>query len=141
MKLYHLSEINHNGETFHPILMTPDRAMWGEDCTVKRTCFSSSIQGAINALSFSEDPFKKDCFLYVHTPTNLTSLEVYKPDKKEVPDCEFTNEYWVLNDVTLKCLGKVIIINRIKNYYTTYYQDWKIQIDKYIWKWKGKYDI
>lgn len=139
MKLYHLSDIKHDGELFHPILMTPDRAMTGEDCTVKRTCFSTSIQGCINALSYSEDSFKKGYLLYVHVPANIELITIYKPTKDQVPDCDITNEYWVTSDVELKCIGSIQILNRIKDYYVTYYGSWRIRIDNYIWKWKDKY--
>ena len=141
MKLYHLSDENHNGKIFHPILMTPDRAMYGEDCTIARTCFSKSIQGAISALCDSIDEFEYGKKFYVHVPKNTDQIQIQKPTIDQVPDCDITGEYWVLNDVEMSCIGQIKITTHIDNYYYGKYRGFIIKINKYNWKWLEKFPV
>jgi len=117
--------------------MTPDRAMGGEDCTVARTCFASSIQGAISALSDSVDGLEYGKIFYVHIPENIKDIQIQKPTISQVPDCIITGEYWVTSDVILKCIGKIQITTHIDNYYFNN----GIRISKYNWKWLEKFPV
>lgn len=139
MKLYHLSDENHDNAVFQPIRMTSDRAMYGEDCSIKRTCFSSSVQGAITALINSEYQYNIGHKFFVHIPKNPSEIVIYKPAEDEVPDCKITREYWVVNDVQLTCIGQIQLTKRIPNYYYRMWNGWRINLDKYCWKWIYKF--
>ena len=101
-----MSETNHNGKTFRPRLPysrcdDPEQ----EDQKTRRVCFSSSMSGAFRAIN--------DCFyretLYVHVPINIDEIikngNLVKPSENEVFDVYNTGEYWVRQNVKLKCIG------------------------------------
>lgn len=74
-----------------------------EDTITKRVCFSDNIKGCLSALQQS------DPFFYVYTPINLDEKYLYKPNSKQVPDCERTNETWYLKDVEVEFVGIIKI--------------------------------
>lgn len=120
MKLFHLSEVNHNNKVFKP--RVPYSVLsngWGsitEDVKTKRVCFSKTITGAYYAINF-EGGYNT---LYVHVPENLNEIiarnKIYKPTEKEVQDADYTDEIWVKCPVKMKCIGK-IQIGYTLNYY------------------------
>lgn len=110
-----------------------------EENKTPRVCFSTSIDGCLRALSQNVNGKE----FYVYNPEISSKHTVYKPTQKEVPDAKATNEHWILQPVTLHCIGKIRVTgekgNGIpykygdKNQYTAELYDWK-------WKWIEKYD-
>lgn len=110
-----------------------------EENKTPRVCFSTSIDGCLRALSQNVNGKE----FYVYNPEISSKHTVYKPTQKEVPDAKVTNEHWILQPVTLHCIGKIRVTgekgNGIpykygdKNQYTAELYDWK-------WKWIEKYD-
>ena len=69
IKLFHLSEINQNNKIFKPRI--PKTILYeGENNTIARICFSSSMSGAFRAISFNYDNFWSEP-LYVHIPETI----------------------------------------------------------------------
>lgn len=110
-----------------------------EENKTPRVCFSTSIDSCLRALSQNVNGKE----FYVYNPEISSKHTVYKPTQKEVPDAKVTNEHWILQPVTLHCIGKIRVTgekgNGIpykygdKNQYTAELYDWK-------WKWIEKYD-
>lgn len=110
-----------------------------EENKIPRVCFSTSIDGCLRALSQNVNGKE----FYVYNPEISSKHTVYKPTQKEVPDAKVTNEHWILQPVTLYCIGKIRVTgekgNGIpykygdKNQYTAELYDWK-------WKWIEKYN-
>ena len=105
VRLYHLSEENHDGEIFKPRVpesISDDPEY--EDQKTKRVCFASSMAGAFRAISIG-------CVerFYVHVPVNIETIikkgKLFKPSEYEVYDVYETGEYWVKCQVKLKCIG------------------------------------
>lgn len=107
--LYHLSDTNHNNRIFKPRIPASAAGDCGENTTIARICFSSSMSGAYRAIEFDE------CRgwsypLYVHVPENIEAAILNKnvivPHEDLVFDVHYTNEHWVREKVKLKCIGK-----------------------------------
>ena len=100
MVVYHASREILKDVTLLP--RVPNSAMNIEDKTVKRVCFSSSVNGcltAIDGLEFNEK-------LYVYE----TIIKAYTPTHKQVPDAFLTGEVWSLDPVSkLKLVGVLFI--------------------------------
>ena len=104
-KYFFLSEKNMNGETLQPRIPENFLTKNGyEDNKTKRVCFSTSIDGALKALSQN----LKGKTFYVHTPS--TNISVKTPSISEVPDSKITNEVWCLDPVKLSMIGKIHVI-------------------------------
>jgi coproporphyrinogen III oxidase-like Fe-S oxidoreductase len=102
--LYHLSEINHNNEVFHP--RVPYSIMDNEEYEgqkTKRICFSTTLSGAFRAIQFRPNESME---LYVHIPYN-DNVKYYCPTESQVYDCKFTNEVWVRRKTKMKCIGEI----------------------------------
>ena len=141
--LYHLSEQNYDNQTFSPRSMDRDRVMEGENWKAKRICVSKSIDGAVSALC---DSMSLPCGLqlYVHIPVNLDDLfkrdKIYKPSIKQVPDVETTDEFWLKDDATWRCIGKIEVGNVRDDVDLTY--NWygeKVKMDRFEWQWIEQY--
>ena len=106
-KLYHLSTVNHDGETFIP--RVPLDAYYGgeyENRTTKRVCFSKTITGACLALNF----YGGYDVMYVHVPCDIDSInpkKIYETTNDDVFDGEFCEEVWIKQKVKVKCIGKI----------------------------------
>ena len=105
LRLYHLSEENHDGKVFSPRIPLSALDLADEDQKTKRVCFSSSMSGACRAIDGGLYQYE----YYVHVPVGLDEIvkngKLYKPTEKEVSDCLDTGEYWILSKVKLKCIG------------------------------------
>ena len=139
MQLYHLSEKNHDNETFTPRPMLKWRAMEGENWRTKRICVSDSIDGALTALLSSDSqPFGKH--LFVHVPENIDELiskkKIYKPTKNQVPDVEATHEQWIKTPTKMVCIGEIEVVD-INTEINLSYEDnsQQVPLDAFIWKW------
>lgn len=123
-KLFHLSEVNHDGEWFYPRIPKSVCLDAKEDNRTKRVCFSSTICGAFFAISFFGDRQK----LYVHTPCNLDKIykkgKLYKPTEKQVFDAPYTREYWIKSRVKLRCIGLISIKYKETIFGTKFYFKW-----------------
>ena len=98
--LYHLSDINHDGEVFVP--RVPATIAQHENSSVKRVCFSTTMSGAFKAISQCYfDHIQK---LYVHVPESMPK-KILRPDEYDVYDVELTKEKWVVEKVKMKCIG------------------------------------
>lgn len=141
-KLYHLSEKNLDGVELEPRPMSKDRAMECENIRTKRICVSTSIVGALQGIGYSD----YDCIgkiLYVHEPDNLDWLfehdKIYKPNTKQVPDCDVTGEHWLKSKSRMKLVGKIKITNLVDgtgNDNLSYMiDDYKTWCDYFEWEW------
>lgn len=141
-KLYHLSESNLDGVELEPRPISKDRAMESEDTRSKRICVSTSIDGALQGIGYSD----YDCIgkvLYVHEPANLDWLfehdKVYQPNENQVPDAKVTGEFWLKAKSKMKLVGKIAITDLIDgsgdDSLMFFIKDYKTWCDKIKWKW------
>lgn len=81
-----------------------------EDNTIPRVCFSKSIDQCLMATG----KLLEEKILYVYEPKEysvLNILENYELIKNNlVPDAKYTGELWVLNEVKIKLLGEIKIV-------------------------------
>lgn len=110
MNYYHVSSDNQDDKKFKPRI--PDCRMDEEDGKTKRVCFSTSILGCLYAIS-AINYMNTDKIFYVHVPYNYKG-KIHKPTIKQVPDVRITREKWFLNQVRLKCIGKIKIQTTLK---------------------------
>lgn len=112
MRLYHLSEENHNGEVFKP--KVPDsyyQDCYGnplEDVQTRRVCFSKSITGALLSTTSESGYYTR----YLHVPAEPEKLDpkrIHEVTEEEVPDGPYCEEVWVKQNVKMKCIGKIYI--------------------------------
>ena len=139
MKLFHVSTLCHDGEMFLPRPMDKDSVMEGENWKAKRICVSDSIDGAVSAIVDSISNFT-GLKLYVHEPENLESLvkkhKVYKPNVKQVPDCEVTGEHWLKAPAKMKCIGQIEILGIDLDSKLEYmWYGSKTSMDRFKWRW------
>lgn len=114
MLLYHLSYDSEPG-TKHFIPRVPaHRISDSEDDCIPRICFSTSPLGCINAIPKApyEEAFAVDATLYTLDTDDhpgLRFLDFWELQKRNlVIDCYATQEYWVLDELTLE--GKKVRI-------------------------------
>lgn len=110
MQLYHLSESS------KPLILEariPNNFFTKndfEDNTTKRICFSTSIDGALAALSQNLE----NKILYIHEPVYSSELNIKNNSfvASRVPDAKLTGEVWVLNEkIGTKITGKIKVLN------------------------------
>lgn len=138
--IYHISTVNHDGETFEPRYYDNDNVKKDMERRVKRVCFSDSINGALYSI-FPNGAYDID--LFVHIPGN--HVKVYETTSDDIYDSDITHELWVKEPVEMKCIGK-IHVSSISNKSHT------IEVDKNKsgygkrkyheprWNWIEKYD-
>ena len=106
--LFHLSDINHDGEWFIP--RVPQNRLHDEDDTQDRVCFAPTIEGAWRAIAGGSE-YERIDYRFVHVPGNIKELLKYGavafPSKWEVPDVLETGEVWCLDTVEMVCIGMV----------------------------------
>lgn len=128
--LFFISEKD-NIETLKPRI--PDNFMTKndyEDNKTKRVCFSTSIDGCLIGLSMNCE----NKIFYVYQPIN--KYKIYKPNTKEVPDCEITNEVWITQDVRVKCIGKILCYGSYDNpIIYSYGKNNEAKLYKWKWRW------
>lgn len=107
-ELYHISQVNHDGETFFP--RVPANRMKGEDAITPRVCFAESIEGAMDAIGMCPgSAYEK--FFFVHVPEDFEELMdegsfVFPGDA--VPDSDETHEIWCTDMVKMRCVAFVM---------------------------------
>lgn len=107
--LYHLSE--------NPNLtkITPRIPRYGvekfENLTIERVCFSKTIEGCLSALQ-DITPLS----YYVYTPVkHIDELHHHIPTIYDVIDGPSNDEIWILEDVEVECIGKVLSLENDYN--------------------------
>lgn len=107
-RLYLVSETNLQDSILYPKRPNNFFTRRGyEDGNVKRVSLSSSIDGAL--MNIPNKVSGKT--LYVHTPITEVS-DYHIPTKEEVPDADITGEVWLYKPVTLRCIGKIQLIQQ-----------------------------
>ena len=133
--LFHLSTDNLDGKVLKPRIPSNYLINNGfEDGTIKRVCFSTSIDGCLSGMSSNI----KDKEFYVHVPDEKVKVKV--PSKEQVPDVNITHERWILSDVKVKCIGKIKVFDAIDPGFTyTYGKNNKATLYKWKYEWMDKY--
>jgi hypothetical protein len=129
--LIFLSETNMNGKILTPRIpknFLTDNGF--EDNKTKRVCFTQSIDNCLLSLSIN----CKNKMFYVHTPVG--NYSVYYPTRAQVPDVDITREIWVCEPVELKCLGKILVIDRDGLPGRRYTYGNGLMDELFGWKWK-----
>ena len=124
INLYHLSMVNHDGDTFKP--RVPDSAgtfyfnkdtgkvSYAKDKNAKavkeeiktpRVSFGRSIQGCMNAVPWC----KSRMIWYVHKPVDINLKYLRPASVTDVPDRDTSNEMWYLKPVKMKCIGMIFV--------------------------------
>ena len=108
IELYHLSQENHDGETFTPKIPTYDDPEWndkGEDSRTPRVSFSKSIKGALKGVPMRHIRRVWD----VHVPVDMDPSAIYEPTEDEVYDVGRSKEVWYLKPVKLKFKERIFV--------------------------------
>lgn len=136
-RIYFVSEQNMNNKTLFPKIPNNYFTQNGyEDNTTKRVCFAPTIDKCLMGLSQNIQGKK----FYVHIPYDNQNLDIYKPNKQEVPDSAITDEIWVKNKVKIKCIGRISIIKDDgKPGYKFTYLDKSAELYGWEWEWINKY--
>ena len=137
--LYHLSSSNLNGKILKPRVPINSLTKYNlEDNTTLRVSFTPDIDSCLMALSQNIEGKE----FYVHIPDH--SVIYYDVNPISVPDSKLTNEKWVKNNVKLKCIGKIRVLDAIDKPYKFNYPN-RPDINpsylyKWDWKWIERYD-
>jgi hypothetical protein len=134
-KFYHLSEEDLDGQVFSPQIPKNFMTEQGyEDTTIKRVRFAETIDGALLGLSQN----LKGKVLFVHEPETydlkvMTNEEIV--ENNYVPDAELSKELWVLEDVKLKKVGKIKVLEAKEEPVNFTYGD-NIKGETYYWNYE-----
>ena len=136
IKLFHISEEKHHNRIFKPRIPKSAGVDFGENVTIARICFSSSMSGAYRAIYNSKYQGMWSNEYFIHIPENINDAVLNKnviaPHSDLVFDQQYTNEYWVREKVKLKCIGKA----QFKIAYHRYWGPYRTRVDI---KWIEKY--
>lgn len=130
--LYHLSENK-------LIKMTPRipnnfMTKYGyEDSSTPRISFAKEIDKAIMGISMK----MKGKEMYVYSIDEEKSKPKLKyPNKDQVPDVKITEEVWVLNEIFVKFIGKILILDDAGEPGIPYtYGNNSAELYKWNWQW------
>jgi hypothetical protein len=109
--LYHISTQELNNVRLNPRI--PKARFTSEDGHTPRICFSTTIEGCLNAL-----PAYPNTQFFVYTPVE-DKLKFKYPTKKQVPDVKLTNEVWVTIPVTLQKVA-ILKTGKLAKHVTNY---------------------
>ncbi len=114
--LYHLSDINHDGEIFKPRIPYYEDPDWnGEDTKTPRISFGGTIQDCLKSV-----PFRLVRYVwYVHSPVNPDPKYIHKVTNDEVYDAKTTNEIWYLKPVKLKLVDVIFVYDKKHSKYVS----------------------
>lgn len=116
MKMYHLSRNELHNEILKPRVPDNFFTQHGfEENTIKRICFSDSVDRCLMALSQN----LKGKVLWVYKPKDLINVVTNKEIVKNnyVPDGQLTKEIWSLEDTQLIAVAKIKIIKPMGELY------------------------
>lgn len=125
IQLYHLSQLNLDGEILKPRIpksagtfklddndrlifdgnQTKEAKKVSEDSKTPRVCFGRSIKGCLNAVPNTRT--RKVWF--VHVPVSINPKYLKFIGFEEVPDSESTHEIWYTKPVKVKCIGMICV--------------------------------
>lgn len=106
--LYHVSRHQLDKIILYPRI--PEGNGYDENTTIKRICFSTSIQGCLN--SIKNKIFIND-ILHIYTLNYNKNLKYKIPNVTDVYDVKITNEVWVLNKCSVTLQKRIKIINEV----------------------------
>lgn len=106
-----------------------------EDTITPRVCLSSTIEGALKAISSKR---KIGTEFYVHTP--MHECTVYHPTEQQVPDCKLTGEVWSKEPVRLVTIGKIRVTESTVTESFTYGKGLTGILNGYSYEWETMYD-
>jgi len=131
-QIYHLSEENLNGKVLNPSV--PDNFMTEkgyEDDKTPRVSFAESIDGAL--IGISSNLTGKEFFVHVPARNDYKYL-CNKKVQDKVPDAHISQEVWILEDVEVKCVGKIKVTGSTSEAIPYKYGD--MWADTYEWDWE-----
>lgn len=136
--MYHLSPRNLNNKTLKPKIPNNFMTRNGyEDDKTARVCMAPSIDQALTAISSNLTNHE----LYVHVPIK-SGLKIKHPSTDEVPDVNVTGEIWVMEDVTLVCIGKIKVVDSIgKGIPYKYGENNTAELYRWKWKWTESFSV
>lgn len=106
-----------------------------EDTITPRVCLSSTIEGALKAISSKR---KIGTEFYVHTP--MHECTVYHPTEQQVPDCKLTGEVWSKEPVRLVTIGKIRVTESTVTESFTYGKGLTGILNGYSYEWETMYN-
>lgn len=107
MTLYHISERNLNGVILSPRIPNNYLTQHGyEENITPRVSFCKSISGCLTAIS---DNLQDKVFNVYTIDTSYKKPNIKNITNQEVPDQSLTGEIWILNDVKLKFITKIVV--------------------------------
>ena len=106
-----------------------------EDTITPRVCLSSTIEGALKAISSKR---KIGTEFYVHTP--MHECTVYHPTEQQVPGCKLTGEVWSKEPVRLTTIGKIRVTESTVTESFTYGKGLTGILNGYSYEWETMYD-
>jgi hypothetical protein len=108
--MYHLSITNGICDLEPQV---PKRLSNGENATIRRICFSESIEGCIRSLQPSSYSNKFDYHYVYKTVGNIEPHDILSNEELVrqglVPDAKFTGELWVLTPVKIELVSRIAI--------------------------------
>lgn len=136
--MYHISkDSNLHGVTLSPRIPHNFFTENGwEDNATKRVCFSETIDGALSALNQNLD----NEILYVYEPATLENIRT-KPNNEVVdfvPDAHLTKEIWVLEDVELRFVKTITVLDCQSPTFYEYEEGKKGEF--WVWQWEAIID-
>jgi hypothetical protein len=121
MKLYHLSTDDLDQQTLEP--KVPDNILTKlgiENNTIPRVSFAPEIKYALLAIGYNRIKESTLKIFNVYEPDNYKTIKILTSKELEskdyVPDVDKTKEVWILNNVKLKYVGKIKVLNRTKEF-------------------------
>lgn len=106
-----------------------------EDTITPRVCLSSTIEGALKAISSKR---KIGTEFYVHTP--MHECTIYHPTEQQVPDCKLTGEVWSKEPVRMTTIGKIRVTESTVTESFTYGKGLTGTLNGYSYEWETVYD-
>lgn len=111
-----------------------------EDNSIPRVCCCHNIGNCLKSIN----PFRGDVlFVYEIMLEDWTNIMDYRDIIEYVPDAEYTKENWILEEVDVRIVGEVEIIeggyfdfSKINSLGNKYFG-----IKKVKWKWKWKWRV
>lgn len=127
--LFHVSEKDLDGDTLYP--RVPDNYLVRngyEDRVTRRVSFSKTVSGALRGLSADI----KGKVFNVYSPTQSPTVVI--PSIEQVPDVQITEEIWVVERVTIKKVGVIVVGDATQTSYKYNYGDQTAEL--WDWNWE-----
>lgn len=128
-RIFRISFEDRTGKLYVPDI--PRHRAMCEDATIERVCFADTVEGCFRAIpgcaqfidhGIYSNPSVARAHIYVHIPVFdkyfLRSIKegfVAYPHTQLVPDSYITQEVWVMDSVTVKCVAEMYAWYDAKN--------------------------